>query len=114
MQTLNRCAVVVAPKQPFLDWIRSVDPSNAHLTMEEIRGDPSIYLFPDCNFEHELLDYLKLSCVDIFEQELESWDRVEEDWPKDRSFTTFERWFDYTTHWMIFDLTDEPLELEEM
>jgi hypothetical protein len=114
VRTLNRSAVIVAPKQPFLDWLRSVDPSNLGLTMADVRGDPSVYLFPECNFDHELMEYLKASCTEIFEQELEGWDRVEENWPEDRSFTAFHRWFEYSIHWMIFDMADEPLVVEEM
>ena len=41
-------------------------------------------------------------------------DRAQETWPKDRSFATFQRWFDYSIHSMIFDLADGRLELEEM
>ena len=61
----------------------------------------------------ELTGYLKDVSGEIFEQELESWDRLQEAWPKDRSFEAFQRWFD-SIHWMIFDMADEPLELEEM
>src|SRR5215471_291883 len=49
----------------------------------------------------------------IFEQELESWDRIEESWPKDRSFAAFRQWFDYSIHWMVFDITHQQVELEE-
>jgi hypothetical protein len=28
MDTLNRSAIVVRPKQPFLDWLHAVDPSS--------------------------------------------------------------------------------------
>jgi len=114
MLTLNRSAIVVTPKKPFLDWIRDVDPSNRELTMAELESDPSVYLLPSLSFDHEIVDHLKKSCADIFEQELESWDREEESWPKDRSFAVFQRWFDYSIHTMMFDLADEPLELEEM
>jgi hypothetical protein len=52
--------------QPFLDWLRSVDPSNLELTMADVRGDPSVYLFPECNFDHELMEHLKASCRELF------------------------------------------------
>ena len=60
------------------------------------RSRRSIYLFPECSFEHELLEHLEDACAKIFEQELESWDRLEETWPTDRSFEAFRRWFDYS------------------
>ena len=114
MQTLNRSAIVLTPKKPFLDWIRGADPSNRELTMADLENDPSVYLFPAFSFDHEMVDHLKVSCAEIFGQELESWDRMQESWRKDRSFAVFQRWFDYRIHSMIFDLGDERLELEEM
>jgi hypothetical protein len=112
--TLNRSAIVVTPKKPFLDWVRGVDPSNRGLRMADLENDPSVYLFPAFSFDQEIVDHLKKSCTEIFEQELESWDRVRQSWPPDRSFAAFQQWFDYTIHSMIFDLADDRLELEEM
>ena len=77
--------------------------------MTDLRSDPSVYLFPECNDDNDLTRYLKESYEEIVEQELESWDRLEETWPKDRSFNAFQRWFDYRIHWMICDLADQPL-----
>jgi len=114
MRTLNRAAVMVVPKQPFLDWLRDVDPSNQDLTMEEVCADPSIYLLPECDLEDELLARLTQVSEEIFEQELAGWDRVEESWPKDRSFQVFQRWFGYSIHWMVIDLADERLVREKM
>jgi hypothetical protein len=62
MLTLNRSAIVVTPKEPFLDWIRGVDPSNRELTMADLENDPSVYLFPSFDFDHEIVDHLKESC----------------------------------------------------
>jgi hypothetical protein len=53
-------------------------------------------------------------CQKIFEQELESWDRVQESWPADRAFAVFQQWFDFQIHSMIFDLAEKPIALEEM
>ena len=33
MATLNRSAVVVKPKQPFLDWLHAADPSSQDLVV---------------------------------------------------------------------------------
>ena len=113
MRTLNRSALIVTPKQPLLEWLHSIDPSSRDLKMADLQSDPSVYLFPECNDDSELTRHLKRACKGIYEQELENWDRLEETWPKDRSFEAFQRWFDYSTHSMIFDLADQTLELEE-
>ena len=114
MRTLNRSAIIVTPKQPLLEWLHSIDPSSHDLKITDLQSDPSVYLFPECNDDNDLTRYLKEFYEEIFEQELESWDRLEETWPRDRSFKTFQGWFDYRIHWMIFDLADQPLELEEI
>ena len=31
MHTLNRSAIVVKPKQPFLDWLHAADPTSQEL-----------------------------------------------------------------------------------
>jgi len=43
---LNRSAIVVKPKQPFLDWLHKADPTSDDLTLEDVSNDPAIYLIP--------------------------------------------------------------------
>ena len=38
MSTLNRSAIVVTPKQPFLDWLHAADPTSLGLTLLTLRG----------------------------------------------------------------------------
>jgi hypothetical protein len=47
MPRLNRSAIVVTPKQPFLDWLHTTDAMSAELTLLELIRDPTIYLIPD-------------------------------------------------------------------
>ena len=47
--TLNRSALVVKPKQPFLDWLHGADSTSADLTLRELALDPAIYLIPECD-----------------------------------------------------------------
>lgn len=58
---------------------------------------------------HVRLQALRAAYPEVLKQELESWDRVKEDWPEDRSFAAFQRWFDYSIHWIIFDIADPDL-----
>jgi hypothetical protein len=41
--TLNRSAIVVTPKQPFLDWLHTTDAMSAELTLLELIRDPTIH-----------------------------------------------------------------------
>ena len=42
MRMLNRSAIVVTPKQPFLDWLQTVDPTSPTITLQELANEPSI------------------------------------------------------------------------
>ena len=44
---LNRSAIVVKPRQPFLDWLHAADPTSRDITLLEAAADPTIYLIPE-------------------------------------------------------------------
>ena len=41
MRELSRSAIVVIPRQPFLDWLHFADPEGDDLTLDMLREDPS-------------------------------------------------------------------------
>jgi len=77
MRAVNRSAVVVVPKQPFLDWLHRVDSSSGKLTLTDLANDPSIYLLPECDLESELELHFEKACPKIFEDQLNGWYRAE-------------------------------------
>ena len=81
MPTLNRSAIVVTPKQPFLDWLHTTDAMSAELTLLELIRDPTIYLIPECDTDEDVVEVLRDLCEEIF----------------------------YQHHSMMIDLCDEPL-----
>jgi hypothetical protein len=109
MRTLNRSALVVTPKQPFLDWLHRVDPESQDMTLAELASEASVYLLPECETDKALSPALRKFCEEIFVEELDAWYRDEEVWPEDRSFKVFRRWFDYQHYSLVFDLSDKPL-----
>jgi hypothetical protein len=42
MDTLNRSAIVVKPKQRFLDWLHTVDPTSHEVTLLDVCREPTI------------------------------------------------------------------------
>ncbi len=112
MATLNRSAIVVKPKQAFLDWLHTVDPTSHSLALRELVGEPTIYLIPECDTDAEVDEALRELCDEIFTEQLAGWFTDETTWPEDRSFEVFCRWFDFQHHSMLVDLCDEPLILE--
>jgi len=63
--------------------------------------------------EKEARGYLREYCSEIFEEQLDSWYRVPSAWPVDRTFDTFNRWFEFRFHSMLVDLCDEPAMRDE-
>ena len=106
---LNRSAIVVKPRQPFLDWLHAADPTSRHIALPEIAEDPTIYLIPGCDSEEDVHEFLRELCEEIFVEQLAGWLTDEESWPQDRSFDVFCSWFDWQHHSMLIDLCDEPL-----
>jgi hypothetical protein len=102
------------PAQPFLDWLHQVDPTSAHLTLEDLQREPTIYLVPECDTEDQAVEYLGESAGTIFEEHLDGWYRVPTVWPTKRDLATFQRWFEFSFHSMIVDLCDDVLEHEEL
>jgi hypothetical protein len=68
--TLNRSAVVVKPKQPFLDWLHVADLTSSDLTLRELVLEPTIYLIPECDTPEEVVEVLHELCEEIFVEQL--------------------------------------------
>ena len=48
MLALNRSAIIVRPKLPFLEWLHAADPTSVTLTLADLGVEPTIYLVPEC------------------------------------------------------------------
>src|SRR5713226_7316956 len=114
MEMINRSAIVVRPAQPFLNWLHQVDPTSAHLALDDLALDPTIYLLPECDNKEEAIEYLREVCGEIFEEQLNGWYRLRPAWPAERDLNAFLRWFDWSLHSMIVDFCDDPIEHEEI
>jgi hypothetical protein len=109
MDTVNRSAIAVKPKQRFLDWLHAIDPTSVEITLLEVCQDPTIYLIPECGTKEELEDVLRERCEVIFEEQLDSWWREASAWPQERSYDVFCQWFAYEHSSLLIDLGDQPL-----
>ena len=109
MDTLNRSAIVVKPKQPFLEWLHAADPTSRKLSLPDLVREPTIYLIPECDTDEEVADILHKLCEEIFEEQLAGWYEDTSTWPRNRSYEVFCHWFDYRHYSMLVDLCDEPL-----
>jgi hypothetical protein len=114
MDMINRSAMVVRPGQPFLDWLHRVDSTSAHLTLDDLQLEPTIYLLPECDSKDEALEYLREVSEEIFEEQLNGWYRVTSAWLTERGLAEFRRWFEWSFHSMIIDLCEEPMNTKKL
>ena len=107
---LNRAALILRPKQPFLDWARALDDSGL---VPDREGEQTVYLIRSCDSEGEAGDMLQDHYSEFFERELWAWHTDPTDWPTNRTFTTFCEWFDVEFHSIIEDFCDDDIINEE-
>jgi hypothetical protein len=114
MITINRNAIVLRPSQPFLDWLHRVDPTSNELRLEDLRREPTVYLLPECENQEEARAYVGEVCGLIFEEQLGDWYRVPSSWPNRRDLDALDRWFEWSFHSMVVDLSNNPFLQEEI
>jgi hypothetical protein len=103
---INRSAVLVTPRAPFLEWAEQ----HGNGVPYPVGEDRTAYLLPSYDMESELEGILKHYYDLIFESELEDWMRDQSTWPKDRTYALFRQWFDVEVDSVVIDLVaGEPL-----
>ncbi len=103
---LNRAALIVRPKQPFLDWAAGLDDSGL---VPDVEGEKTVYLIPEFESDEEGLRVLKRVYAEIFERELDGWHTDPSAWPQKRDFKTFQQWFSIELHSVVEDVVDDAL-----
>lgn len=109
---VNRCAVIVGPKEPFWVWVHTMDKLHGD-AMSMIREEKNMYLVPgfEKSMQPELAvtRFLKKNYQQIFLNELSEWYIDEDMYPK-MTYKLFEQWFEISIATIIFDMVDKPLE----
>jgi len=104
LSMINRAALIVRPKAPYIDWAKSLQTSGE---LPSPDGEQTVYLIP----EFEDLDDLTVILADvyeeIFEKELFGWNTDESTWPTERTMEEFLNWFKIEVHTMIDDLVGD-------
>ena len=107
---INRAAILLKGKQPFVEWINSVNPDSEKIDIDTVNADNIVYLVDEetgedpegwvaQNFEH------------LMKNELFGWYVDEKVWPKELDIVLFDKWFDVECHSMIVDTV--PGDIEE-
>ena len=101
MKILNRTAITINYKKPFVDWTNALTPE---LKQKEVNilGESTTYLV---KYSLDSADKcIKKYYKQLFEEELEGQWTDENDWPEKRSFKLFNDWFSYEISDLVVDL----------
>ena len=101
---INRGAVLLRYKDPFIQWVNKADPSGrtSEVAMSNSNEDRTVYLITDADAEN-VEEWIRENHVALFENELEGWYTDETLWPKRRDYKTFMEWFEVECHSEIID-----------
>jgi hypothetical protein len=93
---VNRNAIILKPKKPFIDWVNKVDQDE-----EIFMFETKIYLVDE---EEDPEVWLEDNFYDLFEKELEGGTIDEDLWPQNISFKLFKKWFKVDFSIMVYDM----------
>ena len=69
MQSINRTAAIIRPRQPFVDWLNSLPDDDHDYTLEELSTDNLTFLIPEADSREGAMDYIRKKHNLIFEWE---------------------------------------------
>ena len=110
---VNRAILMLRYKEPALRWIIEADPAgrDEDLTLDQVNQERTVYLVsdPDADTSDDVRAWVRRNWKVLFENELEGWYTDPALWPRDRSFATFEAWFDVECHTVLYDTVGSPI-----
>ena len=105
-ESINRNAILVKPKKPFIEWLNEVFKDEAPVTSME---ENNIYLVREMASNEDVEKWVSKNFESIFVNELNDWCADEDEWPGERTYKLFQEWFSFEIHSMILDLEEEPV-----
>lgn len=110
MKMLNRSAISVQLKQPFVDWVNSLDEGgDEQVNLDEVNLEATTYLIPELEDEDALKDFIDERYFALLENELLSWEDNESCWPAEISRTLFDEFLEVKLSFMVFDLDEQAV-----
>ena len=107
---INRAAVILKYKEPFVKWLNKADPCNKDhgITLAEANDDCTVYLISEEDGEN-LDEWIALNYKTLLVNEMEDWYSDETLWPKRRTKKMFHEWFEVACHTAIYDTVGAPI-----
>jgi hypothetical protein len=109
MDLVNRSIAIIRPKQPYLDWIRTL-PGPYFETLDDLRSQGRAMLLPEASSSEAAVISLKDHAEKLFEMELEAWSPTRLNWPEYRGFETYVEWFEVEIELLVIDSVDGQIQ----
>jgi hypothetical protein len=102
---INRIAVIVRFKAPFIEWINNSDPygTTSPITIDEANEDSHVYLVDD-KYADNFEGWLRKNYKTLFENELYGWCTDPARWPEKLDLRTFRKWCTVECFTVVLDL----------
>jgi hypothetical protein len=112
---INRCAILLTPKAPYVSWANSLDDDGPRFEeLDDPTDDPrQIFLGPDVDAPGAAAKYVEKHFNMFFEEWLECWCTDPALWPQRRTRKMFHEWFDVRIFELVHDTVEAPLEVDE-
>jgi hypothetical protein len=116
MRILNRTAVSIAAKQPYIDWTRrhDADAAKGMLTVARVKPYGTAILLPEFELEEDVQEWIEENASWLFELQLAEWTAEESTWPSTRDIKTFREWFRVDIHSTVIDEGEDDIEGQEL
>jgi hypothetical protein len=112
MNHINRAAIIIKPKHPFLGWVNS-EPGQEPLSLEQITEENTTFLIPEIDTLDQGRRSVKQYYNEIFAYSLFGWNTDQKTWPKDRTYKMFTEWFNVEINSEVIDLVEDEIEKEK-
>lgn len=109
---VNRCAIVLTARVPFIQWANGLDPEGPRYEECWVDDGPPIYLGPDADSLDDVMRFIRKNFDLFFEEQLDGWCTDPTLWPQARTYRMFTEWFAVRVHTVVIDTVDAPLEIE--
>ena len=104
LEMINKAAITVIPKEPFVKWVQSTHPEAEETSAESIQAYSQVYLVDASVDGDDPEKLIKKNFKVIFEEELAGWYTGEETWPDKMDLRLFMQWFHVTVHGIVLDI----------
>ena len=116
MRIVNRTAISVVGRGPYVAWTRKHDPeaSRGVLSVARVKPYGTAILLPDFEVEEDVQEWVEENAPWLFELQLSAWTDEESTWPQTRNVKTFREWFRVDIHVTVIDEGEDEIEEEEL